>query len=60
MKATRILTALVILAAAGGAYASASDNSWLVDTPIGQQASAPAPAGGDTSTRDPLNTAVEP
>lgn len=63
MKATRLITALALLAAAGGmlgatgAYAGEPDNAWLMQSSIGQQGS-PSPAvEGDSS---PLNAAVEP
>ena len=63
MKTTRLIVALSILAAAGGAYAAgAADNAWLMQAPVGGQASAPAPssAAGNTSSVDTLNQAVEP
>jgi len=63
MKATRLIVALTILAAGGGAYAAgAADNAWLMQSPVGGQASAPAPASaaGNTSSVDTLNQAVEP
>jgi hypothetical protein len=63
MKATRLISALALLAAAGGllgtsgAYAGEPDNAWLMQSPIGQ-AGSPSPAvDGDSS---PLNAAVEP
>jgi len=57
MKAIRIITSLLILAAAGAAHASAADNSWLMQTPVGQSAST---GGGNTSSPDTLNDPVEP
>ncbi len=60
MKTIRLLSALAILGAAGGAYAAGqADNAWLMQTPVGQTASAPTPsAAGDTSNVDPINQAV--
>ena len=56
MKTTKIIFALAILAATGGAYAAgAADNSWLMQTPVGQQQPS---ASGDTSTPDPISMPI--
>lgn len=63
MKATRLISALALLAASGGllgasgAYAAEPDNAWLMQSSIGQTGSPTPVVEGDSS---PLNAAVEP